>query len=86
MNTPVGRFLRGHSARRITSLLAATVATTLLVAPIAMAPTASAAPAPFDSGFSRTNSGLPKYVKYAPREATKAAQVNAPLPTQKKAD
>lgn len=77
---------RRGSARRITSLLATTVATTLLVTPIAIAPTASAAPAPFDSGFSKTNAGLKRYVKYAPREATRAVQVNAPLPTQKKAD
>ncbi|MGA0011004.1 MAG: hypothetical protein ACO3ID_09550 [Candidatus Nanopelagicales bacterium] len=86
MTTPTVPFLRGYSARRVSSLVAGTVAATLLLAPIAMAPTATAAPAPFDSGFSETNAGVKRFIRYAPREATSPAQVNAPLPTQKKAD
>ena len=52
MTTPTVPFLRGCSARRVSSLVAGTVAATLLLAPLAMSPTATAIPATFDSGFS----------------------------------
>ena len=45
----------------------------------------SAAPAPADTGFNETNAGVVKYQPYAPTEATRARQVNAPM-SQKKAD
>lgn len=45
----------------------------------------SAAPAPPDTGFNETNAGVVKYQPFAPTEATRARQVNAPL-TQKEAD
>ena len=45
----------------------------------------SAAPAPPVTGFNSTNAGPVKYQRYAPTEASRAAQVNAPL-TQNEAD
>ena len=45
----------------------------------------SAAPAPPVTGFNPTNAGPVKYQRYAPTEANRATQVNAPL-TQKEAD
>ena len=45
----------------------------------------SAAPAPPVTGFNSTNAGPVKYQRYAPTEASRAAQVHAPL-TQNEAD
>ena len=45
----------------------------------------SAAPAPAVTGFNPTNAGTVKYQRYAPTEATRPSQINAPF-TQKQAD
>lgn len=64
--------------------LIATVAALSLVF-VGGAMSVSAAPAPPDTGFNETNAGVVKYQPFAPTEATRMRQVNAPL-TQKRAD
>ena len=76
--------IQRKAARATTKPLVATVAAlALLVAGGVMS--ASAAPISTDTGFNETNAGVVKYQPYAPTEATRARQVNAPL-TQKEAD
>ncbi len=73
-----------QSARAATKACVASVAALALVYG-GGAVSVSAAPAPPVTGFNPTNAGPVKYQRYAPTEASRAAQVNAPL-TQKQAD
>lgn len=83
MNT-TARSWRNRNTRgaRIVATLAAAALCTL---PVVQATSASAAPAPLDTGFNPTNSGVVKYLPFAPTEAANARQLNAPL-TQREAD
>jgi hypothetical protein len=75
-----------HRSKRGSRIALAFVATALCAAPLTQGAAASAAPAPFDTGFNPTNSGVVKYLPFAPTGTTNAREINAPLPSQKKAD
>jgi len=69
--------LRHRRTGVATGVGAATVA--LAVVQVGSAVSASAAPAPFDTGFNPTNAGVVRFLPLAPREASPARPVNAPL-------
>lgn len=74
---------RNAAGMNAKALMATVAALSLIFVGGAMS--VSAAPAPPDTGFNETNAGVVKYQPFAPTEATRAQQVNAPL-TQKEAD
>lgn len=79
------RFRVRRAGAHVKAAVAAGAVASLVFAAVGGATSASAAPAPLDTGFTPTNAGVVKYQPYAPTEAARAGQVNAPL-TQEEAD
>lgn len=66
-------------------IVAALAATALCALPLTQATTATAAPAPLDTGFAQPFAGTPKFLHLAPTQAARNAEINMPL-GQKAAD